>query len=694
MAMDSRVCDLAGDWSASVARMLPNGDRAEAHVGAHRPEPVRGAPPSLDYGEYRDRIRACWLGKSIGGAIGARMENQKTRLALDREKLWPETVVPNDDMDIQLVWLEALQERGPWLGSDDLVEFWQDRCWYNFAEYGVFLNNVQRGIRPPLSGTWNNRFFFESEGCPIRSEIWGLVCPGNPELAAEYARRDAQLDHGGASVLCEMFLSAAAAAAFFDPNPDRAIDAGLAVLPGGSAVHRMVEQVRTICAAHPRFEDAWRLVVRRFGDRDASKAIMNQAIVVMALTLGRGDFAETIRLAVNSGWDTDCTAATAGALLGILKGSAALPRDWEAKLGATLTCGIAVKHRNASFEQLAEDTARAGVEIARTRNAAVAIAGAPEVPLRTPPAPDIRLDAAYPEGPVLRAARPTPVRLRFHNDSPRPRTGSWSLEPAAHVVCSTVDGTLDLAPGETREVEVLVSARPGVLWDKNPLALQWRDHDGTAGRLFRFGLGGARLWRIYGPYWDMWDTTKHPVCPYHHDDFLSMPHGGDSWNQYARLDRRYLDEDRLLREDLPEELPETLEAGEDYLDGADLAGFRGQACFYLVREIVAARPCKVNFHLTSSAPLAAWFDGREIARRERGPEVSPQDGWIEAVDVDSTPRRLVVKLARQGDALSFCLTAMAGQADPDRIRGISVFADLLGDLPMMETGKGSAGGRP
>ena len=67
----------------------------------------------------------------------------------------------------------------------------------------------------------------------------------------------------------------------------------------------------------------------------------------------------------------------------------------------------------------------------------------------------------------------------------------------------------------------------------------------------------------------MWDTTKHAVCPYHHGDFLSMPHGGDSWNQYARLDRPYLDEDRLLREDLSEELPETLEAGEDYLDGAD-----------------------------------------------------------------------------------------------------------------------------
>jgi hypothetical protein len=54
--------------------------------------------------------------------------------------------MPNDDMDIQIVWLEALQERGIWIESDDLAEFWQDRCWYNFCEYGVFLNNFQRGI--------------------------------------------------------------------------------------------------------------------------------------------------------------------------------------------------------------------------------------------------------------------------------------------------------------------------------------------------------------------------------------------------------------------------------------------------------------------------------------------------------------------------------------------------------------------
>lgn len=633
----------------------------------------------LDYHDYRARIFAGWMGKSLGGTIGARMENHKTRMQLTQDALWPETIMPNDDMDIQIVWLEALQDRGIWIESDDLAEFWQDRCWYNFCEYGVFLHNFQRGIHPPLSGTWNNRFFSESEGCPIRSEIWGLVCPGNPVLAAEYASRDAQLDHGGASDLCERFLAAAAAAAFFDDDLDRVLDAGLAVLPAGNVVHRMVETTRAICAAHPSFDDAWRLLVRRFGDRDASKAIMNQSIVVMALTLGRGDFAETMRLAVNSGWDTDCTAATAGALLGIMHGGSIFPADWVARMGKTLACGIEVKHKQASFEELAEDTARLGVEIARSRGDQVEILNAPEVLLRPRPSQGVKLGVSYPAEPWLRSGRNTPVRLDFVNTTPSPLKGDWKLDVPARISCSCTGGALSLAPGETVSVEIQIQPRQGPVWDKNLLTLHWAGQASKAST-YAFGLGGARLWRVYGPYFDMWDTTKNAVCPYNQDGKFKFPQDGDSWNHYARLDHHYLDEARLLKEDIPEEMPEEIQAGEDYLDGEQLAGFRGQACFYLVRELVAETPRDVTFHITGNAPLAVWFDGKEMARRERGKEVSLQDGRVGPMNVGPTPKRLVIKVARQMDPLSLCIMA-AGGGDPARIRGISMFTDGLGNMP-------------
>ena len=139
---------------------------------------------ALTYQDYYDKVLAGWLGKSLGGVIGAPFENHKMFGHETEDNIWPDALAINDDLDIQVVWLEAMQERGLYLSSRDLAEYWQDRCYHNYCEYGFFLNNIQRGISAPLSGIWNNSFYVESEGCPIRSEIWGFVCPGNPGITA------------------------------------------------------------------------------------------------------------------------------------------------------------------------------------------------------------------------------------------------------------------------------------------------------------------------------------------------------------------------------------------------------------------------------------------------------------------------------------------------------------------------------
>ena len=86
-------------------------------------------PIPLTYECYKDKVLAGWIGKSIGGVLGAPMEGHKELKNLSLEELWPTEMAANDDLDIQVVWLEAMQERGLHLSSDDLAEFWQDRCW-------------------------------------------------------------------------------------------------------------------------------------------------------------------------------------------------------------------------------------------------------------------------------------------------------------------------------------------------------------------------------------------------------------------------------------------------------------------------------------------------------------------------------------------------------------------------------------
>ena len=468
----------------------------------------------ISYAEYRDKVLGGWLGKSLGGVVGAPLENHKQWNRLTLATLWPNKLMPNDDLDIQIVWLEAMQESGIHLTSRDLAEYWQDRCWYNFCEYGFFLYNVQRGIAPPLSGTWNNDFFRESEGCPIRSEIWGLVAPGDPELAAELARQDGQLDHGGVSVQIEQFNAAAVAQALVTDSLDRALEAALSVVPADGIVAASVPRVRRICRQYPDPCRAWRLVLREYGDRDASKAITNHALVLMALFLGELDFKKTMLLCVNSGWDTDCTAATAGALLGTLGGTSSLPADWIEKLGKNLFCAIAVKHKDAALTELADDTCRIGLEMAALRNRRVELTGAPEITVRPAPAPAVSIAVEYPQEPVLWNARPTSVRLVVENPTDASSRGALVLAACAGTRHDMPETSLAVPAHGRQEVVVNIrrDERGGWLPDKNLFEARWME--GGRERAWRqFGLGGARQWLVYGPYWDMWDKTRHRSAP-------------------------------------------------------------------------------------------------------------------------------------------------------------------------------------
>ena len=106
----------------------------------------------LDYKDYLDKVLGGWIGKSIGGALGARFEGIKAWIDLDFDEIIPDTIPPNDDLDLQVLWLKVLEEKGPALTSDDLAKAWLDGCWYPFNEYGNFRRNFRNGVKPPWTG--------------------------------------------------------------------------------------------------------------------------------------------------------------------------------------------------------------------------------------------------------------------------------------------------------------------------------------------------------------------------------------------------------------------------------------------------------------------------------------------------------------------------------------------------------------
>jgi ADP-ribosylglycohydrolase len=321
----------------------------------------------LNTAEYRDKVLACWIGKNIGGTLGAPMEwrRQVNHVTFYTQELGGEPL-PNDDLDIQLLWLVALEERGIVLDAHTLAEYW---CLYvtpHWAEYGIGKVNLRAGLPPPLSGTLNNAYK-DSCGAFIRSEIWACIAPGDPARAARYAYQDAILDHGrGEGTYAAVFCAALESAAFLVSDLRALIEIGLSYIPPDCGVALAVGTAIAAYDAGESWLEARQDILR--GHRGSSflgdtrftspedralgfhegqlgyDAPSNIAIIVLGLLYGELDFDQMLCTTVNCGEDTDCTGATAGSIFGIIHGTRGIPQKWIDPIGraiktATLNLG-------------------------------------------------------------------------------------------------------------------------------------------------------------------------------------------------------------------------------------------------------------------------------------------------------------------------------------------------------------------
>ena len=111
----------------------------------------------LDEAAYLDKVYACWLGKNIGGTLGAPFEGRRYVNDLDFYRPVPERSAANDDLDLQLVWLKLLEDRGVDPSMEDFAQYWMDYLSaYPWNEYGICRRNMALGLRPPVSG-WSSR---------------------------------------------------------------------------------------------------------------------------------------------------------------------------------------------------------------------------------------------------------------------------------------------------------------------------------------------------------------------------------------------------------------------------------------------------------------------------------------------------------------------------------------------------------
>ena len=307
----------------------------------------------MDKNEYRDRVLGCWLGKNIGGTLGMPMEweRKKNDVTYYTHDITGDPL-PNDDLDIQILWLLALEEKGLNVDAKILGEYFNEYMIFTHAEYGTAQTNLRAGLQPPVSGSFNN-CFKDSCGSYIRSDIWACLYPGYPELAAKYAFEDALVDHGnGEGVYAEVFVAAMESAAFYETDIRKLIDIGLSYIPKDCAVSKVIRDAITTYDNGMSMEESREYIMKNYighlewhaiSDEDEAKGYnegkmgwdvpSNIMIIIYGLLYGEGSFEKAMCTAVNYGEDTDCTAGTIAALYGIMYGRSIFDEKWVAPIG-------------------------------------------------------------------------------------------------------------------------------------------------------------------------------------------------------------------------------------------------------------------------------------------------------------------------------------------------------------------------
>ncbi len=365
-----------------------------AGIRALRPDGPRDLHWTPTTGELIDRLHGAWTGRAVGCALGKPVESpawamamsggrcvgrERVRALLQQRNEWPlrdyfSSVVPegmpplrcpasmreriaymepDDDIHYTLVGLGILESIGPEFTWADVARYWTHHLPYAAictAETQAILNfwnrtgHVARSAK--VADTWatpewtrrHRNPYREWIGAQIRSDGWAWACAGKPELAAEFAWRDASWTHTRNGQYGEMLFAAIQAAAFAEPDMRRCIDIGLAEIPRDCRLARWVHKAlgwRDECAT---YEDA----LDRMGSEDTLvrmspvHTINNAVVCVLALLYAGDEIDAATCTAVMAGLDTDCNGATVGSVVGAMTGRAAYQGSLAGRLDDTI----------------------------------------------------------------------------------------------------------------------------------------------------------------------------------------------------------------------------------------------------------------------------------------------------------------------------------------------------------------------
>src|SRR5215831_15555531 len=304
----------------------------------------------ISLAELHDKVAGGWAGQMIGVSFGAPTEfrtlGKINEGALPR---WTPDRVSNaieqDDLYVDMTFAKVLDDKGIRATSEDFGAMFKDakyRLWHaNLAARRA----LKRGVPATLSGTPKYNAHANDIDFQIESDFIGLMSPGQFQWTNDLSWRAGRVMNAGDGIYGGMFISGMYAAAFFEKDTRKIVEAGLACLPARSPYAMVIKDVlRWSQENRDDWTKTWQAINEKWDKREPCPegalkpfnidAKLNGAYVALGVLYGKGDFSKTIEVATKAGQDSDCNPSSACGIVGVSCGYKAIPKEWSSGIEA------------------------------------------------------------------------------------------------------------------------------------------------------------------------------------------------------------------------------------------------------------------------------------------------------------------------------------------------------------------------
>ena len=326
--------------------------------------------------QYLDKLQGMWLGEILGnyadrpteGVYGQGYSRGNPASSIDWNTFIHTTPWDGDD-DTGFEYLnQSVLLSHPNPTSADIQTAWETHVplpsYYIANRQARWL--MADGVAVPQTGSITRNMHWYAIDSQITTESLGAAAPGMRQRAADLAGLFGGVSNDGYALHAAQFYAAMYAAGAVETDIERVVAQGQDVVPRSSRTYQIIQDVRDWYeadkadgvldwrATHELLYNKYVGAQSQGRYRNWIESSVNTGLTTLSLLYGQGDFKQTVTIGAMGGFDSDCNPATAGGLIGMMRGYSGLPSDLTSQAGDAYKLGTMVNFNpNTTVSQIA-----------------------------------------------------------------------------------------------------------------------------------------------------------------------------------------------------------------------------------------------------------------------------------------------------------------------------------------------------